>query len=199
VRLPLLLSIVLASLPLCVPQVQAADLTVTVSAQHREGDAETLTRTTLSSYLALELIRVTFDVLAAEQLEPLVEQKLTAWGGGVPVEAERAEIGRQLLAEGSYYLTSLSYLIQAGGAVFPDDRPEASHAGDALVRLDVLQRRLAEGIAAGDDVSDVLVEAEAIRALTEGYVTPPPEFGPLSRHADLLERAMTRAREGTAL
>jgi len=104
-----------------------------------------------------------------------------------------------LLAEGSYYLTSLTYLIQAGGAVFPDDKPEPAYAADTLVRLDALQRQLADGIEAGEDVSGVLVEAERIRALTEGYAVPPPDFGPLAQHAEMLGRAVTRALKGTAL
>jgi len=198
VRIPLLFAI-LAGFTLGTPQAQAADLTVSIPQEQPGPDAAALTRTTLSNFLALELTRVSFDVLAADQVEADVERKLVAWAGGAPSEAERTEIGRQLLAEGSYYLTSLSYLIQAGGAVFPDDKPETSYAGDALVRLDALQRRLADGIAAGEDVSGVLVEAERIRALTEGHAVPPPDFGPLAHHAEMLERAVTRARQGTAL
>ena len=174
-------------------------MTVTVTETARRADSEAAVRTTLSNFLALELIRVTFDVLSADQVEADVERKLVAWAGGGPSEAEQAEIGRQLLAEGSYYLTSLSYLIQAGGAVFPDDKPEATYAGDTLVQLDALQRTLAEGAAAGVDVAGVLVEAERIRALTEGFAEEPADFGPLTHHAEMLERAVTRARKGTSL
>lgn len=198
-RFPLLLAIIMSSLPLLAPAARAADLTVTVTEQAPAADAAAIRRATLSNYLALELTRVTFDVLASDELEARVEQKLVSWGGGAPSAAEQAEIGRQLLAEGSYYLTSLSYLIQAGGAIFPDDRTDAAYAGDTLVRLDALQRRLADGIAAGEDVSEVVVEAERIRALTEGYLAPPDGFGPLAHHAEMLERAVTRARTGTAL
>ncbi len=45
----------------------------------------------------------------------------------------------------------------------------------------------------------MLVEAEGFRALTEGYRVPPADFGPLAHHAEMLERAMKRARTGTAL
>lgn len=197
-RLSLLLATLLG-LALPVTGAPAADMTVTVTDAKPAPDAEAVTRATLANFLALQLTRVTFDVLPAEGVEAAVEHKLVAWGGNAPSEAERTEIGRQLLAEGSYYLTSLSYLIQVGGAVFPDDRPEASYAGDTLVRLDALQRRLADGIDAGEDVSDVLVEAERIRALTEGFAELPPDFGPLSQHAGMLEHAVTRARMGTAL
>lgn len=197
-RIPLLLAI-LAGLSASVPLVQAADLTVSVSDGRSETDTAAIVRTTLSNFLALELTRVTFDVLAADQVEAEVEQRLVAWAGRAPSEAEQAEIGRQLLAEGSYYLTSLSYLIQAGGAVFPGDKAETAYAGDALVQLDALQRRLADGIAAGSDVSGVLVEAERMRALTEGYADEPADFGPFLQHAEMLERAVKRAREGTSL
>lgn len=198
-RLPLLFALILATWPMAAVAALAADRTVTVVGNQHAADPAAITRTALSNYLALELTRVTFDVVAPDALENKVERKLVAWGGQPPGEAERAEIGRQLLAEGSYYLTSLSYLIQVGGAIFPEDRPEASQAGDALVRLDALQRRLSESIAAGDDVSAVLIEAEAIRALTEGYAVPPAGFGPFAHHSEMLERAVERARTGTAL
>jgi hypothetical protein len=198
VRIPLLFAI-LAGFILGAPAAHAADLTVTVTEAQPSADSKAVTRTTLANFLALELTRVTFDVLDADAVDAAVQQKLIAWGGMAPSEAEQAEIGRQLLAEGSYYLTSLSYLIQAGGAVFPDDRPETTYAGDTLVQLDALQRKLADGIATGADVSSVLVEAEQLRALTEGYQVPPPDFGPLAQHAEMLERAVERAQKGTAL
>ncbi|RYE50268.1 MAG: hypothetical protein EOP18_13625, partial [Rhizobiaceae bacterium] len=168
VRIPLLFAI-LTGLTLGTLAVKAADLTVTVTQTRPTADSEVKIRTTLANFLALELTRVTFDVLPTDQVQGDVERKLVGWGGNGPSEAEAAEIYRQLLAEGSYYLTSLSYLIKAGGAVFPEDKPEPTYAGDTLVRLDVLQRRLADGLMAGGDVSDVLIEAEHIRALTEGY------------------------------
>lgn len=197
-RIPLLFAI-LAGLALGPPAAPAADLTVTVTAPQPTAGAEAAIRTTLANFLALELTRVTFDVLDADQVEGAVQQKLIAWGGLAPSEAEQAEIGRQLLAEGSYYLTSLSYLIEAGGAVFPDDKPETTYAGDTLVQLDALQRKLSDGIAAGEDVSGVLVEAEKVRALTEGNLVPPPDFGPFAQYPEMLERAVTRALKGTAL
>lgn len=197
-RIPLLFAI-LVGLSASAPLVQAADLTVTVAEDRPETDTDEIVRTTLSNFLALELTRVTFDVLAADQVQADVEQRIVAWAGRAPSEAEQAEIGRQLLAEGSYYLTSLSYLIQAGGAVFPGDKAETTYAGDALVQLDALQRQLADGIAAGSDVSGVIIEAERIRALTEGFAEEPADFGPLLQHAEMLERAVKRAREGTSL
>lgn len=196
-RIPLLFAI-LAGVTFCAPG-QAADMTTTVQEEQPVADADAVIRTTLSNFLALELTRVTFDVLAADQVEAQVQQRLVAWAGAAPSEGERAEIGRQLLAEGSYYLTSLSYLIQAGGAIFPDDKLEVTYAGDTLVKIDALERQLADGIAAGEDVSAVLVEAEAIRALTEGNAVSPPDYGPMAHHAEMLERAWTRARKGVAL
>jgi hypothetical protein len=198
VRIPLLFAI-LAGLVLGPATAQAADLNVTVTEAQPVADTDEVTRSTLANLLALELTRVTFDVRAADEVEGEVERRLIAWAGNAPSEAERAEIDRQLLVEASYYLTSLSYVIQTGGAVFPEDKPEGTYAGDTLVMLDTLQRRLSDGIAAGEDVSGVLVEAERVRALTEGYAVPPPDFGPMAHHTEMLERAVTRARKGTAL
>jgi len=153
--------------------------------------------TALSRYLALEMVRATFDVIPREEIKERLEEEVRRWGGISPSPGATAEIDRQLLAEASYYLVSLSYVVQVGGAAFPDDKSESLYTNDTLVRIDSLQRQLVETVADGGDVLPILAEAEAIRALTEGYTSVPDDFGVFSDHAAILAEVARELAEGT--
>ena len=191
----LLLSVACALL-LALPAA-GADLTVSVPPTEADAGDRVEREATLSNALSLLLVRVTFDVTAIEDVEPALDARLVAWGIGAPSAGERDEIERQLLAEASYYIVSLRYLIEVGGAAFPADRAETAYASDTLVRLDSLERALGDRLAMHLEVADLLGEVEAIRALTEGYAEPPDDFGVFTRHAALLQRLLERARTGT--
>ncbi len=152
--------------------------------------AQVSLRDALSRYLSLEMVRATFDVLPREEIGAELEAQAVRWGGVPPSAAELADIDQQLLAEASYYMVSLSYLVQVGGAVFPSDKAEEVYANDTIVRLDDLRRRLFASIEEGEDVLPILAELEQIRALTEGYRTIPDGFGLFERHDELLERVL---------
>ena len=154
-------------------------------------------REALSRYLSLEKIRATFDEVEREDLCPALEDQARRWQGAVPAAAEVADIDQQLLAEASYYIVSLSYLVQVGGAVFPSDKAETVYANDTVARLEDLRRRLFEDVEAGSDVLPVLTELERIRALTEGYGSIPKGFGVFEQHDQLLDQVLAKQAEGT--
>lgn len=170
----------------------AADLRVAVPTTIDQPNAEAVRHSALSNMLSLLLIRSTFDVLAIDD----VETRMVTWGTGAPSDGERDELERQLLAEASYYIVSLRYLIEVGGAVFPADRPEAAYANDTLVKLDSLERTLAAKLGDHQEVAAILLEVEAIRALTEGYPDIPDELGVFTHHAEMLNRVWQRAIHG---
>lgn len=175
---------------------QAADLGAGLpQADLKAGDTRDRLGT-LSNLLSLLLVRATFDVVPLEDIPDRLEDRIVAWGIGGPSEGERGEIERLLLAEASYYIVSLRYLIEVGGAAFPPDRPESDYANDTLVRLDSLERRVAEHLAAHEEVADILGEVEAIRLLTEGSAAMTAGEGVFARHDDLLERARILADKG---
>jgi len=186
----LLLGLSLTTLPL-----QAADLGPAPSEQ---SAPTTLTlREALSRYLALEMIRVTFDVLPRDELEAALEEQALRWGKAAPSGEALTELDQQLLSEASYYLTSLSYLVQVGGAAFPADRAEMVYANDTISKLVDLRRQLFEAIETGGDVLPVLVEAERIRALTEGHTSAPDDFGVFAEHEALLDSVLDKLDRGT--
>lgn len=177
--------------------VQAADLgagSTVLSSSEANAAAR---RAALSNYVDLLLVRVTFSVLDETEVPFLLQQRLTAWGAGAPAPEEAADIARQVLAEGSYYLVSLRYTIEAGGAIFPDDRSDSVYAKDALVRLDGLERELVARLTSGGEATDLLLAAEAIRALTEGFDSVPPDEAIIGRHDELLQAALERAEGAT--
>src|SRR5690606_21796403 len=76
--------------------------------------AQVSLREALSRYLSLEMVRATFDVVPREELGADLEAQAVRWDGAPPSAAELADIDQQLLAEASYYIVSLSYLVQVG-------------------------------------------------------------------------------------
>lgn len=193
--LTLLAGGMLLALPLASMPVGAADLAPAPSTEARLGEIEL--HEALSHYLSLQMIRATFDVVARDDLEPALEEQATRWENAPPSAEALADLDQQLLAEASYYLVSLSYLVQVGGAVFPGDRAEMVYVNDTVSELEDLRRQLAEAIADGGDVLPVLAEAERIRALTEGYRTAPADFGVFAEHDTLLERVLAERERGT--
>lgn len=161
-------------------------------------DAEAL-HGALSRYLTLQMIRATFDVISRDDLESALRDRLAFWGNRPPAEPALADLDRQLLAEASYYLVSLQYLVEVGGAAFPTDRPESVYANDTLIRLEGLQRELPRRVAAREDIAPLMLEAEKIRALTEGYADIPDEFGIFSALENVLASVWDTRTRGTRI
>lgn len=185
-----MLALCLAAMP-----AGAADLGPAPSTGVQPGEVEL--HEALSRYLSLQMIRATFDVVPRDDLEPALEEQAARWGNAPPSAGALSELDQQLQAEASYYLVSLSYLVQVGGAVFPADRAEMVYVNDTVSELEDLRRQLVEAIADGGDVLPVLVEAERIRALTEGYQALPTDFGVFAEHDTLLGRVLEERRRGT--
>jgi hypothetical protein len=134
-------------------------------------------RQALLSYVndkaVLLLIRASFNVLPDSEIVPTLEDDLKRiWAKG-PTEKDLIELDNDLIAESSYYLVSLRYTIEAGGAAWPKDRPEKSYEADSLARLKTLQDQLLADITSGTDPLPVLAAAQSIWALTNGMVAVP--------------------------
>lgn len=194
-RLLPLAGVLLLALSVAVLPLRAADLGPTPSEQPA---ATTMSlHEALSRYLSLEMIRATFDVVPRDELGATLEEQAARWSLAAPSAAALADLDQQLLTEASYYLVSLSYLVQVGGAVFPGDRAEMVYANDTIAKLDDLRRELVDAVENGGDVLPVLIEAERIRALTEGYPAVPEDFGVFTDHDALLDEALAKLESGT--
>ena len=146
----------------------------------------------LSRYHDLLAIRVTFDILPAEQLATDLAAAATRWAPSGPGAGEAAQLDNALLAEASYYLTSIAYVVEVGGAAFPDDRPYDHYRNDTLVAVDALRDRLIAALETGLPVHDILVEAQRLRWLTEGETAVPADEDRFSGHDALLAAALSQ-------
>jgi hypothetical protein len=139
------------------------------------------------------LIRETFNLINTDEVLRQLTSATRRLGTSGPTEADHVALDRALLAEGSYYLVSLRYLIQAGGAAWPADRPARFYENDALVRLDALQERLFEAVETRADPLPIFLEGQAIWALTDGYEQVPEQLDVFGHRDALVEAAMARA------
>ena len=138
----------------------------------------------------LGMIRATFNVIATEDIEAVLERAANAFGAGGPSEFDVARLDRDLLAEGSYYLVSLRYLAESGGAAWPSDRPEIAYTNDALVTLDSLQDRLIDAVNEEADPLPIFKEAQRILALSEGFLAIPVEMDRFKDRDAMVEQVL---------
>lgn len=152
----------------------------------------------LSRYHDLLAIRVTFDVLPADRLAADLAAAAARWAPSGPGAGEAATLDNALLAEASYYLTSIGYVVEVGGAAFPADRPYDSYRNDTLVALTALRDRLFDAMASGAPVHDILVEAQRLHWLTEGETEVPAGEDRFGAHDDLVA-ALLEAPKGVSV
>ena len=136
---------------------------------------------------------MSFTLIDGEQLKGQLASSIRRLATSGPIESDLIALDRALLAEGSYYIVSLRYLIQAGGAAWPTDRPARFYENDALVKLDALQERLFEAVETRADPLPIFLEAQEIWALTEGYNEVPEQLDVFGHRDALVEAAMARA------
>lgn len=171
-RMLLLVAIAAQSCVVLALPIRAADLRMGPPAVVA-GDAGEAADDYLRRRAVLLMIRATFDLLLDEDVPRVLAGDIVRIGTAGPSEGQSAQLDRDLLAEGSYYLVSLRYLAETGGAVWPNDRPESSYANDALVTLDGLQNQLIDAINERTDPLPIFEEAQRILALSEGFSEVP--------------------------
>lgn len=145
----------------------AADLSTPQPPQ--QVDQEAL-RALVSDDVLLLQIRALFDVIDAADIksQALADARLAS--GAYLGEVTEA-IRRDLEAEGSYYIVSLSYLVAAGGANWPIDRSSLTYERDAAVHLEEAKRAWI-GSFSGDPSATsrlaILENVDVVNAWTEG-------------------------------
>jgi hypothetical protein len=155
--------------------------------------AQQATTSYLDGLAVLLAIRATFNVIDRDEIEPRLVADLERVSSKGPSAAQVNQLELNLLAEGSYYLVSLEYVVRAGGAAWPDDRPAANYDNDAIVLTDSLKRRLADAVESGADSLPIFVEAQKLMALTNGEKDIPPAEDLFGRRDAMVERALAQA------
>jgi hypothetical protein len=151
----------------------------------------------LDRLAVLLMIRATFDVVEPDAIRPELAAAAKAIGEGTAPAEASATLDRELLTEGGYYLVSLRYLALVGGAAWPDDRSEATYERDSVNELEGLEAALIDSVAARRDPLPVLLSAQHILGLTEGYTALPPELDRFADRDALVDAALTSAKDAS--
>lgn len=161
--------------------------------------AEQTARRYVSQRAVLFMIRATYGVVPSVDVPALVADDVRAVGAAGPTYLETAQLQRDLIAEGSYFLISLRYLAESGGANWPGDRAETMYINDAKVTVDALLDRLLDAVAAGDDVLPIMQQADELYSLTEGMRTVEVELDHFADRDQLVDDAFAQVgpRSGT--
>lgn len=143
-------------------------------------------------------IRATFNVIDRDDIPSLLVADLKQMSPRGPSELQRNALELNLLTEGSYYLVSQEYVVRAGGAAWPSDRPAVNYDNDAIVLSDALKRRLVDVLESGGDPLPIFMEAQQLMALTNGEKKVPPAEDLFSGRDAMVERALRLAAPWTA-
>ncbi|WP_421759895.1 hypothetical protein [Devosia sp.] len=172
---------------------QAADMAATTPLP-ASADVATLSHAYLDRKAVLLQLRVHFDTIEQDDAAQILAQDAKAIAKQGPSLEASSQLDTDLLAEGSYYIVSLKYLIEAGGAVWPTDRAEATYVNDALARLNDLQAQLVASVADGTDPLAVFLALDGVNAWTEGYTDVPADLDFFSGRDALVDAALEAAK-----
>jgi len=177
---------------------RAADVPARAAAATPEL-AEQAARHYVSQRAVLFMIRATYSVVPSGDVPALIADDVRSVGAAGPTDADTAQLQRDLVAEGSYFLISLRYLAESGGANWPGDRAEAMYINDAKVTVDALLDRLLDAVQAGDDVLPIMQQADELYSLTEGARGVTPDLDHFADRDQLVDDAFTQVgpRSGT--
>jgi nucleotide-binding universal stress UspA family protein len=128
----------------------------------------------LRRYAVLQGIRATFQVIGEDAVLDELIAEVDRLGAVGPTEADLISLDGDLIAEGSYYLVSLRYLILGGGAAWPAG-DERTFVNDSLTELSFLEDALIDTVAHRADPLPILERAQDILSLTEGFDETPGE------------------------
>lgn len=187
--IPRATSIAVAML-LCVANVSAADLG---HPQDTGTVEESISNRLVVRALTYEL-RSAFNVMTAEEIVHQLDEDARRLKGGAVSAAEEEVARRDLLEEGSYYLVSLSYLIDAGGPAWPSDKSEAVYAADALARLRDLRYQWVGAV--DGDLSlalSILRSADVVNAQTEGETAATGDLDHFGNTESLVQSALAQS------
>src|SRR5690606_25024500 len=139
---------------------------------------------------ALQLLRAAFDVIPSEAVPEILGRQLERLGPDGPTARDLDALDLALHSEIAYYLVSLRYLIDAGGSLWPEGRPEHFYVNDALIELAGVLEALPEVIKARADPLALLQRINRIHAFTEGFSEVPPALDFFEERDDLVRSAL---------
>ncbi len=171
-----------------VPALMGADLGIVADEQEPAIESDLIGY--IERRASLHMIRAMFDVISSGNVPRLIELDVAETQANGLTIAQIDRVDSELVSEASYLLVSLRYLVEVGGAIWPDDRSERVYASDAIVVLDGLRERIISWLDQPEDPLPVLEQLDRVYWWTEGYASPPEGQGHFDGRDQLIERAM---------
>jgi hypothetical protein len=147
-------------------------------------------------------LRAAFDVVDESDIPDLLADDARRFASAGVSAEEKQRLLNDLLAEGSYYIVSLDYLISAGGPNWPLDKAASAYESEAASALATLRYNWLEVTStttlAGErfgEMYDILQQVDQINAWTEGQLEVTPELDHFAGTAELAADAIKLASE----
>lgn len=138
------------------------------------------------------LLRASFDLFTTDEIPSLLAADARSLVEHPSTSTQTlAGINERLLAEGSYYVTNLYYLISIDGAVWPSDRPESDYKSESLKTLDQLRHTWIAAVGTTADLKPLLRELDTINAQTQGDTDLPPDLDHFANVDELVSAAIS--------
>lgn len=145
----------------------------------------------------LFLIREKFDVLSPEDVTDLLAADAKSMSAAGIQADEEAAIQRQLVAEGSYFIVSLQYLIGVGGANWPTDKSASSYDTAASQTLADLQVSWLAAVASHGDLLSIMRQVDTIDAQTDGQPAATGTYDHFGAAEAIVKAALDEMRSST--
>jgi hypothetical protein len=146
----------------------------------------------------LHILRAVFDVVAPSEIPSLVRQDLITARAGITAD-QMDKLSFDLISEGSYFIVSLIYLIEAGFPNWPGDKPDSTYRDDALERLERHRVNLILTVLDGGDPLPILESVAEVYWWTEGSKEPFDGRGVFADRDRLVEQARTEETKAPSL
>jgi hypothetical protein len=170
---------------LCVMNCAAADLP-----QPSLPDGLVSVQQALMERVSLLLVRQRFDVLSSDDVSDILVQDATRFETSGIQASDEAAVQNQLMAEGSYFIVSLQYLIGSGGANWPIDKAASVYDQQASTKLADLQARWFAAVKTHGDLLSILREIDQVDAETDGQTAATGDHDHFAGAEALVESAL---------
>jgi len=147
-------------------------------------------REALFDRAVLYSLRAAFDVIESRDIPGLLQIDRAQLVSSDRASRESGAVREDLLAEGSYYIVSLRYLVEFGGANWPANRSGAEYERDAANLLETLQGQWLDAVLNNGDPLTILRQVDLINAWTQGYAILPAELDHFGDIESLVAQAM---------
>lgn len=150
-------------------------------------------------------LRAAFDVVDPVDIPGLLRDDARQFAAAGVDAAKQSRLRNDLLAEGSYYIVSLAYLISGGGPNWPADKAGSVYATEAMALLATLREQWLDVTRRGEpedgdaaQMLKILRQVDQVNAWTDGQTGVTPDLDHFADTELLAGQAVEAALDGTS-